>query len=103
MLVWGRYAEDEAKLERITLPFSEASEDRDITIGGRLRIFLVSSKQRKRKGSVRSLGALVFLLIVLRLIIIHRVMLLCCCGNWRRFNSRFSAEPILYRVEYASS
>ena len=51
-LVWGRYAEDRRELERITLPFSEASEDRDITIGGNFEYFLF--RQNKEKAKIGS-------------------------------------------------
>jgi hypothetical protein len=39
-LVWGRYAEAKGPLERITLPFSEASQGRRVTIGGNFEYFL---------------------------------------------------------------
>ena len=39
-LVWGRYAEAKGALERITLPFSEASQGRRVTIGGNFEYFL---------------------------------------------------------------
>jgi len=39
-LVWGRYAEAKGTLERITLPFQEASQGRQITIGGNFEYFL---------------------------------------------------------------
>jgi len=39
-LVWGRYAEGRGQLERITLPFGEASVAREVTIGGNFEYYL---------------------------------------------------------------
>lgn len=39
-LVWGRFAEGKGNLERLTLPFSEAARDRDVTVGGNFEYFL---------------------------------------------------------------
>ena len=39
-LVWGRYAEGKGNLERLTLPLSEASQGRHVSIGGNYEYFL---------------------------------------------------------------
>lgn len=39
-LVWGRYAEGKGQLERITLPFGDASAAREVTIGGNFEYYL---------------------------------------------------------------
>jgi hypothetical protein len=39
-LVWGRFAEGKGNLERLTLPMSEASQGRKITVGGNFEYFL---------------------------------------------------------------
>lgn len=48
-LVWGRFASGKAHLERLTLPFSEASEGRNISIGGNFEYFLF----RPEEGEVQ--------------------------------------------------
>ena len=39
-LVWGRFASGKGHLERLTLPFSDAAEGRNISIGGNFEYFL---------------------------------------------------------------
>ncbi len=39
-LVWGRFARGKGNLERLTLPLSEASEGRQVTVGGNFEYFL---------------------------------------------------------------
>ena len=39
-LVWGRFATGKGHLERLTLPFSDAAEGRNISIGGNFEYFL---------------------------------------------------------------
>ena len=39
-LVWGRFAEGKGEFERLTLPFSEAAEGRNVTVGGNFEYFL---------------------------------------------------------------
>ncbi|OUU02573.1 MAG: hypothetical protein CBB92_02755 [Flammeovirgaceae bacterium TMED32] len=39
-LVWGRFAEGKGQFERLTLPFSEAAQGRNVTIGGNFEYFL---------------------------------------------------------------
>ncbi|MDC0221440.1 FecR family protein [Gammaproteobacteria bacterium] len=48
-LVWGRFASGKGQLERLTLPFSEASEGRSISIGGNFEYFLF----RPEEGEVQ--------------------------------------------------
>jgi len=48
-LVWGRFAAGKGHLERLTLPFSEASEGRKISIGGNFEYFLF----RPEEGEVQ--------------------------------------------------
>ena len=43
-LVWGRYAEGKGQLERITLPFGDASAAREVTIGGNFEYYLFRDK-----------------------------------------------------------
>jgi len=49
LLVWGRYSEGEANLERITLPFHEAGDGRNITISGDFEYFLFRDEQEKER------------------------------------------------------
>ena len=39
-LVWGRFADGKGNLERLTLPMSEASQGRNVTVGGNFEYFL---------------------------------------------------------------
>ena len=39
-LVWGRFAAGKGEFERLTLPFSEAAEGRNVTVGGNFEYFL---------------------------------------------------------------
>lgn len=39
-MVWGRFAEGKSNLERLTLPFSEAAQGRNVTVGGNFEYFL---------------------------------------------------------------
>jgi len=44
-LVWGRFASGKGHLERLTLPFSDAAEGRNISIGGNFEYFLFRPEQ----------------------------------------------------------
>ena len=44
-LVWGRFAEGKGNLERLTLPLSEASEGRQVSIGANFEYFLFRPEQ----------------------------------------------------------
>lgn len=44
-LVWGRFAEGKGNLERLTLPLSEASEGRKVSIGANFEYFLFRPEQ----------------------------------------------------------
>jgi hypothetical protein len=48
-LVWGRFASGKGHLERLTLPFSDAAEGRNISIGGNFEYFLF----RPEEGEVQ--------------------------------------------------
>jgi len=48
-LVWGRFASGKGHLERLTLPFSEAADGRNISIGGNFEYFLF----RPEEGEVQ--------------------------------------------------
>ncbi len=39
-LVWGRFADGKGQFERLTLPFSEAAQGRNVTVGGNFEYFL---------------------------------------------------------------
>ena len=39
-LVWGRFAEGKGEFERLTLPFPEAAQGRNVTVGGNFEYFL---------------------------------------------------------------
>ena len=53
-LVWGRFAEGKGNLERLTLPLSEASEGRRVTVGGNFEYFLF----RPEAGEAQIAGGL---------------------------------------------
>ncbi|MDG2141190.1 MAG: FecR family protein [Gammaproteobacteria bacterium] len=44
-LVWGRFADGEGNLERLTLPLSEASEGRKVSVGANFEYFLFRPEQ----------------------------------------------------------
>jgi hypothetical protein len=44
-LVWGRFADGKGNLERLTLPLSEASEGRNVSIGANFEYFLFRPEQ----------------------------------------------------------
>ena len=63
----GRFAEGKGNLERLTLPFSEAAQGRNVTVGGNFEYFLFrpeSGEKQVKRVSAR----LVFHSPVLRLI-----------------------------------
>ena len=52
-LVWGRFADGKGEFERLTLPFSEASQGRNVTVGGNFEYFLFrpeSGEAQVQKG-----------------------------------------------------
>ena len=60
-LVWGRYGDGKGDLERITLPYSEASKGREITVGSNFEYYLFRPESGEKQIS-KGLGAIGFTL-----------------------------------------
>ena len=60
-LVWGRYGDGKGDLERITLPYSEASKGREITVGSNFEYYLFRPESDEKQIS-KGLGAIGFTL-----------------------------------------